>query len=315
MGTPIAAIIEPTRARRELGLDLLRLFAMVVVIAQHGLTVVGHYDWTMLTPSGVTVGQFGVAIFCALSGWFALSGNTAPGPWLFTRLAKLYPAYWIATVFAFGLALAMGRSVTLWLFVSQMAGTGFFTHGWALVNVVSWFISLIVLCYLLAAIARLSKRKVWAMAAFGAIAILVLALRLEIPLSRHVIVFAVAAVAGGSNRPKLLLGVALALVPFIFLQPSFVYAIVALPVLWLFQHRIAIVSALVTKLADHTYEFFLLHGIFLAGAATITHSVPLAIAIGVGGAVPAAVLLKHAVARIGVLGRGLTVNENQATSR
>ncbi len=292
--------IEATlpRQRRESGLDMLRLIAMAIVVAQHGLTAVGHYDWTVLTTSGVTVGQFGVSFFCALSGWFALSNHTAPGSWLLSRLAKIYPAYWIATLFAFGLALAMGRPITPWLFVSQMAGTGFFTHGWDLVNVVSWFVSLILLCYLLAMAARLSHHPAPVMTAFCAVAAILVASQYEISLSRHVIVFAAAAVAGINGRSKMLLGFTALLVPLLLLQPSFVYAIVALPLLWLFRQSFSLASALVTALAGYTYEFFLLHGIFLAGAARIISSSALAIAVGVACAVPAAILLKYVAARI-----------------
>jgi peptidoglycan/LPS O-acetylase OafA/YrhL len=284
-----------SRQSRHAGLDLLRLLAMGIVVMQHGLTAVGHYDWTLMTQSGVSIGQFGVAIFCAVAGWFALADRDPPGRWLMARVAKIYPAYWLATLFAFVLALAIGRPVTAWLFVSQMAGTGFFTHGWDLVNVVSWFISLILLCYVLAAVGRFSANPAGVMAIIGGIAVVLVAFQLEISLSRHIIVFAAAAAIRAGGRPRLLLGVAILMIPLLAVQPSFVYAIVALPALWVFRERVNIDSAFVTILAGYVYEFFLLHGIFLAGAAALTASAPLAIALGIGCAMPAAVLLKHTV--------------------
>jgi len=271
---------------------------MAVVAAQHGLTAVGHYEWTALGSSGMTIGQFGVAIFCAISGWFAVGGHGPTGSWLVARLARLFPAYWLTTLFAFGLALAMSRPITIGLFISQMAGTGFFTHGWDLVNVVSWFISLILLCYVLAAVARWSSRPGLMMALFCAVAVALVAFHLEISLSRHVIAFTAAAAARTSRRPQMLLWLTVALAPLLAIQSSFGYAIVALPALWLFRERIAIASALVTALADYTYEFFLVHGIFLAGAAKLTSSVPAALVIGLGCSVPAAYLVKRVVGRL-----------------
>ncbi len=293
----------PVRVRksRDTGLDLLRVAAMAIVAAQHGLTVIGHYDWTMVTASGVTIGQFGVAIFCAVSGWFALGDGAPPGRWLAARLAKLYPAYWIATVFAFCLALAMARPVTLGLFVSQMAGTGFFTHGWDLVNVASWFISLILLCYVLAALARLSGRPAFLMIGFCLAAVLLVAFQVEVSLSRHVIAFAAAAIARLHRRPAMLLGFAIVLAPLLAIQPSFIYAIVALPALWLSRERTFIKIGFVTSWAGYTYEFFLLHGIFLAGAAKLIRSAPLAIVIGIGCSLPAAMALRRAAAVVPVM--------------
>ena len=271
---------------------------MGVVALQHGLTAVGRYDWTLLTDSGVSIGQFGVAIFCAVSGWFALADRDPPVRWLWARVRKIYPAYWLATIFAFCLALAIGRPVTVWLFISQMAGTGFFTHGWDLVNVVSWFISLILLCYILAAIARYSVNPTLVIGLFGAAAALLVALQIEVALSRHVIAFAAAAVCRAHGRPRLLVILALLMAPLTMIQPSFVYAVLALPALWLFQERIDIRSALIATLAGYTYEFFLVHGIFLTGAAALTSSAPLAILLGIGCSIPAAAILKWATAKL-----------------
>ncbi len=283
-------------APRASGLDLLRLLAMAVIVLQHGLSIVGHYDWTQLTTDGITFGQFGVGIFCALSGWFALSRDGDPGRWLAERLARVYPAYWLATLFAFALALAIGRPVTPWLFLSQMAGTGFMTHGWNLINGPTWFVSLILLCYLLAAAARLSRYPVAAMSAIWLLATLCVVLEIEIALSRHIIAFAAAAVAGAHRRPALLLFFAAALVPLLAVQSSVVFAIAALPIFWLFREKIAIPSLGVTLLVGYCYEFFLLHGLFLNGAANLTRSPLWVIVLGTAATAPAAFLLKKAAA-------------------
>jgi peptidoglycan/LPS O-acetylase OafA/YrhL len=282
--------------RRASGLDLLRLLAMAVIVLQHGISIVGHYDWTQLTRDGITFGQFGVGIFCALSGWFALSGDGGLWHWLAARLARLYPAYWLATLFAFALALATARPVTPWLFVSQMAGTGFMTHGWDLVNGPSWFVSLILLCYFLTVVARLSGHPVLAMSMICGVATLYVLFEIEIPLSRHVITFAAAALAGGSRRPWLLLLVAAMLAPLLPMQSSLIFAAVALPVFWLFREKVAVESPLIALLAGNCYEFFLLHGIFLNGVARLTSSPLWVIVLGTLVTVPAAFLLKRLAA-------------------
>lgn len=293
ISTPVDA--EPARKARSGGLDLLRLIAMATVVAQHGLTATGHYDWTNLTSSGISIGQFGVAIFCAVSGWFAVgNGRDSPGRWLIARFTKLYPAYWLTTLFAFGIAIVMGRQVTFGLFLSQMAGTGFFTHGWDLVNVVSWFMSLLLLCYLLAAVARCTAHPAVMMIIFCAVAIALVALQIEISLSRHIIVFTAAAAARLSRREISLLLCGLLLSPLLILQPSFIYAVMALPALWLFQKLDGFESVFLGVVAAYTYEFFLLHGIFLAGAAKLIKSAPLAIIVGVVCTIPAAFLLRRA---------------------
>jgi peptidoglycan/LPS O-acetylase OafA/YrhL len=306
---PVPAVRpEPSDERRDHDLDLLRLLAMAIVSLQHGLTVVGHYDWTMLGSSGVSLGQFGVALFCALSGWFALAPSSrAPLSWLAARLVRLYPAYWLATLFAFGLALALQRPVTLGQFPSQMAGTGFFTHGWNLVNVVSWFVSLIILCYGLATLARMSADAGRTMLAFGLLAVLLLASHAEIALSRHVIVFVAAALAGRRRRSVMLMLYAGLLLPLLAFQPSFIYAVVALPVLWLFRQGVVSSAPVATGLANYCYEFFLLHGLFLAAGARLIPSAPLAILVGIAATVPASVLLKLAARRLSSLVVGMVL--------
>lgn len=289
------AIIRP-KAGRNGGLDLLRLVAMALVVLQHGFTVVDHYDWTTVVLPGITLGQFGVSIFCAISGWYALAGDQPPLAWLIARLTKLYPAFWIATLFAFGLAMAMGRPITAGLFLSQMAGTGFFTHGWDLINVVSWFISLILLCYGLSTLARWTGRPVFVMGLIFAGVVALVALQIEIALSRHVLAFAAAAILGRTQRAVLLPIVALGLLPFMFFQPSFIYAIAALPALWIARNGIRLEARIVSLAAASTYEFFLLHGVFLAGAAKLTSSPILVIAIGVACSIPGALLLNRAAA-------------------
>lgn len=205
--------------------DYLRLFAMVLVTLQHGMAVAGYYEQT--TWRNVNLGQMGVGLFCALSGYLAFLGGAAPAiGWLKKRLWQIYPAYWIATVAAFLLTWAAGtKRVDTRLFLSQMAGTGYFTHGWELVNVVSWFISLILLCYVIAFVGKWLGAPRLMLVFATIIAIALLATRSEIALSRHVLTFCVAGlIAQAYPRPAVMLAVVASLFGAALLWPQSFYA-------------------------------------------------------------------------------------------
>jgi len=103
---------------------------------------------------GLDVGQLGVTIFCAMSGYFALGAGADPSPWrwLGRRLERIYIPLWLTLLPLFAASAMVGdKQVSVSLIVSEFAGTGLFTHGTELVGVHLWFISLILVCYLLAA--------------------------------------------------------------------------------------------------------------------------------------------------------------------
>ena len=277
---------------RIAGFDHLRLLAMACVTVQHGLSVIGHYEWTQLLP-GCTLGQFGVAIFCGLAGWFALDSRREPGDWMVARLIRLFPAYWVATLLAFALAVGVGRPVTAGLFVSQMLGLGYFSHGMALVNVVSWFISLILLCYALTLLARLSPRPRLFMAAVSVGALALVLSGIEIVLARHVLAFAVAASVAASGRPKLapVAGSVVALAAIV--EPGLMVAGVALVLIGLFRTRVRPAEAPVRVMAAHTYEYFLLHGLFLQAGVAVLGLSAAGLAFGLLASMPAVILLKR----------------------
>lgn len=258
---------------RIAGLDWLRLFAIVLVTLQHALSVVGRYDQTSFYS--ISLGQTGVAIFCAISGYLAFGRANEPvQDWLWGRLRAIFPAYWLVMLFSFALtALFNIKSFSLWQFVSQMLGLGYFTHGWQLVNVVSWFISLILLCYVIAAAARASRQPLAALAVAFAVSAALVALRLEVDLSRHVIAF----VIGASLRlspPHLRnrwLFVVLVGTLLLWWQVTYQFAYATLAgmlvwsvVAWPVPHLSGIERA-----AKYTYEYFLLHGVFLAGLTSL----------------------------------------------
>jgi len=249
------------------GLDLLRIFALLLITWQHAASALGFYaatQWRLISP-----GQAGVAIFCGVSGLLAFSSRPAsPWQWFRRRLARIFPAYWLVTLVAFGLAFAWSaKKISVGLFVSQMLGVGYFTHGWELINVVSWFVSLIILCYALAAIAWQSDFPKTFLGVVALLAATLCALRYEVDLSRHLLSFAlVALIPLGVSRSLLgLLGLAL-LAAGVFVDPQFFYCGLALSLILPVLRWPVDEPALVSKAGGYAYEYYLVHGIFLAGA-------------------------------------------------
>jgi len=149
LSTPQTAHSEPVRQEhtRLSGFDWLRLFAIILVTYQHACTLLRLDSWTKLYR--IDVGQFGVCIFLALSAILATQDKRTPWQWLWRRFVKIMPAYWIVMLVSFLLAWLSGhKSFDIWQFISQMLGTGFFTHPHNLVNSPTWFVSLLLALYL-----------------------------------------------------------------------------------------------------------------------------------------------------------------------
>lgn len=279
--------------------DYLRLFAMVLVTIQHGMTVAGYYDQT--DWGNVSIGQTGVSLFCVLSGYLAFVSQSSMPPlaWLQKRLWQIYPAYWIATIAAFTLAwIAATKPVDGWLLLSQMLGTGYFTHGWDLVNVVSWFISLILLCYVIAFIGKWLGRPRFILAAAASIAFALLATQSEVAISRHVLTFCIAGlVAQVHPRPVAMLALIAGLFAAAWFWPPAFYAGFGLALLTLALAWQAPATWLTRMTSPYIYEYFLVHGIFLSALA---HFLPrpklLSATLAIALAMLAAVILKKLAA-------------------
>jgi len=276
---------------RNSGIEYLKLLAMMLVTAQHSASVINMYQWTLI--GDLSWGQFGVSMFMAISGYYSVTGHDPAFPWLVKRLRRLFPAYWLVTILAFILAWATGRPFTVFQVVSQMAGTGFFTHGWNLINVVSWYISLLLLCYGITAASRLSSRPVWVIAGAGVVAMMLLVSHAEAALSRHVITYCVCAVIGrlGVNR---LLPAAAGLAVLMFLSSSIIYAVTGMVALWV-SLQVRTETSWVLPISDHIYEYFLIHGIFLVGATKVISNPATAVATAIPAAMIGAMLLKMVI--------------------
>lgn len=127
---------------------------MSLVAVQHALSVSDIESPPLFFR--LDAGQCGVAIFFSISGYLAaLGGETKPVPWLRKRLSRIFVPYWI-TVTGVLIAnhLQAYKPVSLQLVVSEYLGVAGWTHRGELLGVHFWFISLLLLCYLIAAILR-----------------------------------------------------------------------------------------------------------------------------------------------------------------
>lgn len=268
---PVQPPLSASNIPRLASFDYLRLFAMVLVTVQHGMTVFGYYEQTKW--GNIDLGQSGVGIFCAISGYLAFFGGTKTSlpanRWLQKRLWQIYPAYWIATIAAFTLAWVAGtKHIDGWLFLSQMLGTGYFTHGWALVNVVSWFISLILLCYVIAFFGKWlgAPRITLAIAAIIALALLVT--HSEVAISRHVLTFCIAGLLAQTRpRPAVMFTLIVSLFGAAFFWFPVFYAAFSIGLLTLAIARQIPETRWSRITSVYIYEYFLVHGIFLSALA------------------------------------------------
>lgn len=249
------------------GLDTLRVFSLTLITWQHVASVLGfdaQTQWHRITP-----GQTGVAIFCAISGLLAFASQPPDlGLWIKKRLLRIFPAYWIVTIFAFLLVLIWpSKPVTIGLFVSQMLGLGFFTHGWALVNIVSWFVSLILLCYALSVFgwySRFPKAFWWAV---SIVAVWLVVSRTEVDLSRHVLAFGLGALVALGGMRYLLWILSAGLIAFgVVANPQFFYSGFAFLLILISAYGLIKDPRLVQVCSAYGYEYFLIHGICLVGA-------------------------------------------------
>jgi len=252
------------RRGRLVGFDWLRGIALFLVVLRHVLEVTNlpvTRDVLVLDQ-----GQLGVALFCAMAGFFALGGSQPVGRWALDRARRLFPAYWIVTAALFAAnAVTSYKPASLSLFVSQMLGLGYFTHGGEhLINVPSWFLSLILTCYAIAAVVRGLPRRRTVLAALLVVSVALVVLRVQTDFTRQILAFVggmslrTFAVPALSGRLRAGLVVLLAGVP--WLEPDFGYAAWALAAMIIAEAAAWPDGAIVRFIADYSYEMFLVHG-------------------------------------------------------
>ena len=279
------------------GLDAARILAMILVVIQHTLSLSDREDLTLM--AGLSIGQLGVAIFLVVSGLLSCESRRTPFAWLSQRLCRIYPAFWIAMIGSFCLATLSGyKNASLGQIASQMLGTGLWTHADELVNSPTWFVSLILACYLATFLSRMIGRP-GLVAALGSAGLTVLVARDAAPwLLSHFLTYAVsctiAAYAFGTNRKIATVLIAATFgIMALAIQPAFAYTALSLMIVelsLLLRSR----PRAIKLAADYSYEFYLVHGVALAGALTIMKSSPaLAVIAALTGSAVAAVILNH----------------------
>ncbi len=279
------------------GLDVVRVLAMVLVVIQHTLSLADREDLTII--SGLSVGQLGVAIFLVVSGLLSFESRRTPVGWLSQRLCRVYPAFWIAMIGSFCLAtLSSYKNASIGQITSQMLGTGLWTHSDELVNSPTWFVSLILACYLATFLSRLISQP-GLISAICSVGLTIMVARDAAPwLLSHFLTYAVsctiAAYAFGTNRKLATLSIAAAFgMMAVIIQPAFAYTALSLTIVEL-SLQLRNRPRAIKWAAEYSYEFYLVHGVALAGALSMMKSSPvLAVIAALIGSAVAAVILNH----------------------
>lgn len=156
--------------------DLLRIAAISLVLASH-LSGVVNFNGIVFGQAAnqwignvfyANLGNCGVILFIGISG-AVLELNKKPvhtaadyGTYLYQRLVRLYPAYWISLLFGLLLLLYADTHAFGDLFW-QFSGFNAFVNQWGgVLNGVGWYIGLIVSLYLLFPfLSRAMEKKPW----------------------------------------------------------------------------------------------------------------------------------------------------------
>lgn len=277
------------------GLDGLRVFAAVLMTAEHALSLAGLYRWTMI--GSINVGQLGVSLFLGISAVLAVRSERPISRWVWRRLYRIFPAYWIVILASFVLTWSVHyRRFGVYQVISQLAGVGLFTHPDSLVNEPTWYISLILCCYLGHVACRSTH---WPALANGVFAVGFLSLVLigfRPWITMHMMTFfAVSAVAslwpGCLRNTRFLLAGLVSLLA-AGIATGFAYLGIALLAIWgsLFVQR---ESRCLRMAAKHVYEYYLIHGLALFGMIRVLElRTVFATMIGIAVAIIGAVLLQ-----------------------
>ncbi len=158
-GSRQARIIEgryPESNASRLSLDLLRILAISLVATLHLISITGE-EQGLIVDFLTNFRQMGVTTLCALSGWLAAQTDEGRRTrnWLARRLLRVFPSYWISIAAILAANQVIRYKALTWeQVICQFLGIGLLTHPNSLVGVHTWFITLIILCYIMGAVAR-----------------------------------------------------------------------------------------------------------------------------------------------------------------
>ena len=254
----------PQSTQRIPGFDWLRVLALGLVVVFHILVLLGLRDYTKIAH--VSLGSLGVTLFLGISGALIARDRRPPTDWLLARFTKIYPAYWMATFLAFGAAAVSGyKQVSILQFCWQLSGLGlYFLED--LINVATWFIGLLVALYLSVFLARMASRPHAPIQLLAIAATVLVLFDCDAGYFAYCLVFYGALLAFMTEWPaKSLLVLAapcfvLSGLRYEFLSVSLVWVLLAVSL------SIQTLPAVASWIAKYSYEFYLVHGIFLVGS-------------------------------------------------
>jgi hypothetical protein len=276
--------------RPILGYHLVRVAAIACVAMQHALASSGnpsHYVFRY-----VDLGQGGVAIFCCLSGLFAGCGSSESVlSWLRRRLVRVYLPYWLCLPGIFlANAVAAYKPASPDLIAAQFLGVASVTHPGHQVGSHFWFITLILICYAIAALVRWER---WLLPPW---IIGVVVVPLDPGLKGQLLAFLSGMVLGYSPSSWRVAVVCLS----VWTVATVFDPLYAFP--WLGVGAV-LVGGLITfpspawmsEASDGIYEFFLIHPpIYLGVARVFGPSLPIVLGLGTALSIVAAFALRWA---------------------
>jgi peptidoglycan/LPS O-acetylase OafA/YrhL len=252
--------INPTVSPRRtfVAFDWLRIVAITMVAVHHALTTCNLSS----TWQNINLGQVGVGIFCAISGFLALRfANSDDEAWLRRRLIKVFVPYWLSLPPLFlANAWFAYHPAGIDLIIAEFLGIGLFTHRHELVGDHVWFISLIVVCYFLAYLTR-RNRAFFPLAIVAALAFMPWFPRV----GGHLLAFTGGAMLGclATNGTRLVVAAvmvgALAIGMSTTGRPVLWYPIIALALIAPLSIVVGEQSPKLAMISDATYEFYLVN--------------------------------------------------------
>lgn len=261
----------PSVKKRLIGLDLLRIFAMAGIVFQHLLPI---YDQSPRLTDWIDVGQFGVTLFCGLSGYLILNGTakSATRVWLLRRFTRLFPAYWIALTCVFLInAVFQYKPVTAPVVVLEYLGLAGLVDGEHRIGQPFWFITLIIACYLIAAVVRRYPSLMIPLCVGMAILLSVAPIAAKWYCT-HLLTFLFGGVlANHRQRRTLVLALVLSAVMVWVQDTRWIYALAGTICIAGFQQIRGSSPEWLAYSSDRTYEFFLVHGTVYLGLARIAN--------------------------------------------
>ena len=103
--------------KRLLELDLIRAVAMLLVIFQHGWSMIGLDEPAQaFSHHGYSALIYGVPLFIMLSGFFQIKGGGAVGPYLKARFSRILPPFllWLVVAYVLSVVTHKYAEVTSW---------------------------------------------------------------------------------------------------------------------------------------------------------------------------------------------------------